>query len=304
MSQLALVVDDARKRGWLENQLVKASHYVLLSCDLEHLQRFHSELDEKPEIWLILLPAHRMEQALDYIASVSVAPTIVLDEWPDDNIALLRWQVQLMRKLGNALKPASSPTRGKGLDQVWLLGASLGGPEAVTAFLTALPADLPIAFIYVQHIEEAFDKALVTHLNRRTHYQASMFQGEARLEAGQLLIMAPEIRPRFLPFGRVIASTKGWQGQYRPCIDDIAGDLALQYRDKLGMIIFSGTCNDGEQGARDICHYGGQVWAQAPEECISGTMPEATLATGLVSVSGTVAKLAATLAYESRSVNT
>ncbi|HCS29159.1 MAG TPA: hypothetical protein DIW43_17000 [Spongiibacteraceae bacterium] len=300
MTQLALVVDDARKRGWLENQLVKASHYVLLSCDVEHLQRVHSELEEKPEIWLILLPAHRMEQALDYIGTVSVAPTIVLDEWPDDNVALMRWQVQLMRKLGTALAPERGAKRGSELKQVWLLGASLGGPEAVTTFLAALPADVPVAFVYVQHIEEAFDKALVTHLNRNTHFQASMFQGEARLEPGQVLIVAPEVRPRFLPFGRVIAAKKMWQGQYRPCIDDVAQDLALQYREKLGMIIFTGTCNDGEQAARDICHYGGQVWAQSPDECVSATMPEAAMATGLVEVSGTVAKLAETLAFECR----
>lgn len=300
MTQLALVVDDARKRGWLENQLVKASHYVLLSCDVEHLQRVHSELEETPEIWLILLPAHRMEQALDYIGTVSTAPTIVLDEWPDDNVALLRWQVQLMRKLGTALAPVCGVKRDSELKQVWLLGASLGGPEAVTTFLAALPADVPVAFVYVQHIEEAFDKALVTHLNRNTHFQVSMFQGETRLASGQVLIVAPEVRPRFLPFGRVIASKKLWQGQYRPCIDDVAQDLALQYREKLGMIIFSGTCNDGEQAARDICHYGGQVWAQSPDECVSATMPEAAMATGLVGVSGTVAKLAETLAFESR----
>lgn len=300
MAQLALVVDDARKRGWLENQLVKASHYVLLSCDIEHLPSVHSELEEAPEIWLILLPAHRMEPALDYIGTVSNAPIIVLDEWPDDNISLLRWQVQLMRKLNSALEPARKTGASGKLKQVWLLGASLGGPDAVTAFLSALPADLPDAFVYVQHIEEAFDKALVTHLNRNTHYQASMFQGEARLDAGQVLIVAPEVRPRFLPFGRVIASTKSWQGPYRPCIDDVALDLALQYREQLGMVIFSGTCNDGEQGTRDICHYGGQVWAQSPDECMSATMPEAALATGLVSVSGTVAKLATTLAFESR----
>jgi len=66
------------------------------------------------------------------------------------------------------------------------------------------------------------------------------------------------------------------------------------------MIIFTGTCNDGEQAARDICHYGGQVWAQSPDECVSATMPEAAMATGLVGVSGTVAKLAETLAFECR----
>ncbi len=299
MTQLALVIDDARKRSWLENQLVKASHYVLLSCDVDHLEGAHRDLQERPKIWLVLLPPHRIERALDYIAGVSQAPTIVLDEWPPDNVGLQHWQLQLMRKLDSTLAERQVSPQGEAR-QVWLLGASLGGPDAVTAFLAALPPEVPAAFVYVQHIEEAFDQALVTHINRNTHYRAGMFRGEARLESGQLLIVAPEIRPRFLPFGRVIASSKAWQGQFRPCIDDVARDLALQYRERLGMIIFSGTCKDGEQGTRDVCRYGGQVWVQAPQDCLDPTMPEAALATGLVSVNGGVHQLAATLAHESR----
>ncbi|MFT5033928.1 MAG: hypothetical protein ACI9OO_001864 [Bacteroidia bacterium] len=198
MAQLGLVVDDPRKRAWLENQLVKAPHYVSLSCDAEGLQRVHGDLEEPPEIWLLLLPAHRMEQALNYIGSVSNAPNIVLDEWPLDDVALLRWQVQLMGKLESAPRACKQAVAGEP-EYLWLLGASLGGPDGVTAFWSALPADVRATFIYVQHIEEAFDKALVTQVNRNTNYRAAIFQGEARLEPGQVLIVAPEVRPRFLP---------------------------------------------------------------------------------------------------------
>ena len=130
-----------------------------------------------------------------------------------------------------------------------------------------------------------------------------MFRDESRLQAGRVLIIAPETKPRFLPFGRVIASSKGWRSGYRPCIDEVAEVLVRQYREKLGLIVFSGTCNDGEQAARDVHLAGGRVWTQTVESCMNETMPEAANRTGVVSVSGTPAQLAATLTSRLRNDN-
>ncbi len=295
MSQLALVVDDARQRRWLENQLVKAHHYILLSCDAPRLEIVYPTLEEAPQAWLVLLTERQVERALDFIGRVSDAPALVLNEWPQEREAIARWQAQLMRKLDDTLLPTLNTQVAAQPNQIWLLAASLGGPEAVTAFLAALPGHLPVAFVYVQHIEEAFDQALVTHLNRRTPFKAFRFCGEARLQCGQVLVIAPETRPRFLPFFRVIAASRSWQGKYRPGIDEVAADLARQYRDKLGLIVFSGTCNDGELAAQLVSNMGGQVWTQSPESCMSDTMPKAANRTGVVSVSGTPSQLAATL---------
>ncbi|MBB3048402.1 chemosensory pili system protein ChpB (putative protein-glutamate methylesterase) [Litorivivens lipolytica] len=300
MTHLALVVDDVRQRHWLENQLVKASHYVLLSCSADELEAVHGGLEEEPQIWLVLLSAKRIERALGYISAVSSAPTLVLDDWPGERDHLVRWYTQLLGKLDAALLPRSAPSEVAELEQVWLLGASLGGPEAVTEFLAAVPVSLPVGFVYVQHIEEAFDKALSTQLQRKTPHNIAMFTGEARLRAGQVLIIAPETKPRFLPFGRVIASSKGWRSGYRPCIDEVAEGLVAQYRNRLGLLIFTGTCNDGEQAALRVRQAGGQVWTQAIETCVSDTMPEAVNRTGVVSVSGTPAQLAATLSSRLR----
>lgn len=49
---------------------------------------------------------------------------------------------------------------GEPAHQVWLLAASLGGPEAVKAFMDALPGGLPVGFVYAQHIEASFESAL------------------------------------------------------------------------------------------------------------------------------------------------
>ncbi|WP_372749949.1 chemotaxis protein CheB [Litorivivens sp.] len=300
MSQLALVVDDVRRRQWLENQLVKAAHYVLLSCDAPHLEILYPSLEEAPQAWLILLPERQVERALDYIGSVSSAPTLVLNEWPEDRDAHTRWLNQLMTKLNATLLPTLSPPVILPPQQIWLLAASLGGPEAVTEFLAALPGDLPVAFVYVQHIEEAFDQALVTHLNRQTPFEAFKFDGETRLGVGRILIVAPEKRPRFLPFQRVIPASKPWLGKFRPGIDEVAADLARLYRERLGLIVFSGTCNDGERAAVLVNRVGGQVWSQSPESCLIATMPEAANRTGVVGVSGTPRELAATLASRLR----
>lgn len=53
----------------------------------------------------------------------------------------------------------------------WVLGASLGGPQAVRQFLAAVKADLPVAFILAQHIGGNHISLLAEQLNRVTPFK-------------------------------------------------------------------------------------------------------------------------------------
>ena len=63
----------------------------------------------------------------------------------------------------NALK---SKPRHRIARNVWVLGASLGGPEAVKRFLRALPVDIPATFILTQHLGANFVALLAEQLDR------------------------------------------------------------------------------------------------------------------------------------------
>ena len=127
-------------------------------------------------------------------------------------------------------------------------------------------------------------------------YPLQQIRTEHSLVAGETLVVPADAQLRFLPFGQVIKTTKAWQGPYQPAIDQVVAELAKEYRKKLGVIVFSGTCNDGEIGCRVVKACGGQVWAQSPASCVSAAMPEAAINTGCVSFQGTPEELAQQLA--------
>jgi chemosensory pili system protein ChpB (putative protein-glutamate methylesterase) len=58
-------------------------------------------------------------------------------------------------------------------EHIWVLGASLGGPNAVKEFLDALPKGLPVGFVYAQYIDARFQKALIQTLSRLGYHHGA-----------------------------------------------------------------------------------------------------------------------------------
>jgi chemosensory pili system protein ChpB (putative protein-glutamate methylesterase) len=109
---------------------------------------------------------------------------------------------------------------------------------------------------------------------------------------GALAIVDPECRVRLDRERRLWVQPLPWGGRYRPSIDLVAESLALTYRDRAGMILFSGLGDDGVLGSQHLREQGGEVWVQEPRSCVAGAMPEAVLARGAVDYVGDVPALA------------
>lgn len=293
VSEIALIVDDRRQRLVLEQQLVCNQHYVSISCDSKSLSKSFQDHLDQPDAWVVLLNDTESERALSFIQEESASPCLVLDSMPDEESDVYeRWEGQWKEKLSNTLHPVIREELAAEPDHVYLLAASLGGPEAIVRFFKTLDRSLPIAFVYAQHIEESFELALQTSIKNVSQYSSRVFDGGGEIKTNEVLILSPEYRPRFLPFGNVIKSKKKWSMPYSPCINDVGTDLANRYRSKLTMIVFTGTCDDGSIAARVIKDQGGDVWVQSSSTCISPNMPEAATATNTVSFIGSPEQLA------------
>lgn len=248
-----------------------------------------------PDAWLLDATASDDDELLVQIADSDV-PFLILDDEPPlqqaDELAM--WQRRLLDKVEELCGSVGRlRLREPAPVAVWVLAASTGGPEAINEFLDALAPDLPVAFVYAQHIEAPFDAVLTASLARRyRHYPAVLGEGEQLLRRGQVLVVPVSTQLRFLPFNRVVASRHPWQGQYQPAIDQVVAEVARLYQNRCGVIVFSGLCDDGAFGCRRVRAVGGSVWIQTPDSCISPDMPNAALATGTVSHRGTPAELA------------
>jgi chemotaxis response regulator CheB len=179
---------------------------------------------------------------------------------------------------------------------LWVLGASLGGPAALKRFFTALNQPLPICFLLAQHIDAHFLPVLGKILEQANpFYPVQVLVRPGLIEPGSLLLAPIEKRLRFLDAGQIVHGSKTWTPPYSPCIDDVLTDVAIAYPGQVHAIVFSGMGEDGVNGASAVANCRGDVWVQDADSCASSVMPDAIDKAGLARFRATPEELAARL---------
>lgn len=307
--RIGLVAESDLDRHLLAGLLDEAGYDLTLSLNTTRLASRLAEtdavpLDEQIDAWLLDLGEQHIQQALDLLAEHSNLPLLVNDEIPSpqDTDAHQYWKRRLIEKLeliavpGGDRSGRSSDELPAELERIWVLAASFGGPEAVKQFLGALPPSLPLAMVYGQHIDRNFDRVLASAIGANRNYIVRLLRGRSQLIQGEVAVIPADHQVRFLTRGEAVETRRSWTGPYQPALDQIISELARLYRDRLGVIVFSGMCNDGEIGCRVAKACGSTVWVQSPESCMSDDMPNAALSTGSVSFQGDPIALAKALA--------
>lgn len=178
---------------------------------------------------------------------------------------------------------------------VWVLGASLGGPQALKEFLTHLPDQLPIGFVIAQHIGKPFVPLLAEQLARVTRLRVQPAEAGRTLRMREVVVVPVDRRFALAEDGRVELRDEPIRGPYKPCIDEVMEEVARHYGQHCNAIVFSGMGEDGALGALAVTDAGGQVWAQSADSCVISSMPDATRRRGVVRFSGTPQELATQL---------
>lgn len=294
---IAIASDSLQQRTNLRKVMEQSGLKVVLS---EPLTRLFLRKLEKTRAEVLLLDMHD-DQPHDEELLHEVLDTVTIPIIFNDVTALMvnepaknpKWHLSLMRKIAEstgltefAIAEPSAPAYGETravppvkfahqlARNVWLLGASLGGPEALKRFLRALPADIPAAFIVAQHLGANFVGLLAEQLDRVTKLNV-MVPKEGHLFQHQDVIITP-VGERLLinPIGNVEFAELPEGSSYSPSIDLAISDVADRYGEKAGVIIFSGMGDDGKSGCRHMHARGGQVWVQTAESCVVSSMPD------------------------------
>ncbi len=207
------------------------------------------------------------------------------------------------RSAGEGEGPATlarplTPGHAEGSPRVWALGASLGGPDALTRFLGGLPAAVEAGFILAQHMGPGMLPLLVEQLGRDAALPVRAASPGERLRMGEVLVVPVDRSFRLTPAGEIQLAAEPAAGSLRPSIDDVFATVGECYGAGAGAIVFSGMGQDGLRGARVLRDHGGLVWAQDSASAAIGSMPDAVRRAGLVSRSGTPEELARQLVAE------
>ena len=159
------------------------------------------------------------------------------------------------------------------------IGASTGGPPALTQVLSALPAAFPLPVLVVQHIASGFSEALVNWLDRRLGLPVGFATDGARAEPG--IWFAPDDVHLCLDASmRFVLDGHQTRGVHRPSVDMLLESLAASLGDRAVGVVLTGMGRDGADGVHAMRRAGGLVIAQDEHTSAVFGMPRAAIESG------------------------
>jgi two-component system chemotaxis response regulator CheB len=186
------------------------------------------------------------------------------------------------------LPPPAPPTprkEGPAPPRLVAIGASTGGPPAISRVLCHVDATLPLGVVVTQHMPVKFTKAFAERLDRTTPWNVREAEPGDVLTAGTVLV-APggaSIGMR-LENGSLKIDLVGQRAEdrYVPSVDHMLISAAQAMGNNLMAVVLTGMGGDGGRGVRAVKAQGGRVIAEAPETAVIFGMPQEAIATGAV----------------------
>ncbi len=327
--RVAVVADTSLQRHILQQFLLKQGYQVVLNSDPQHLDLDVLQTCET-DLWLYGMASANDDDCivLDYFLGEATVPVLFgegsapersSEDYPRWERSLLNKIMHLTRHLGVvqainevplvAMKNAiaeqpielpqcfanNSAVPGQQAKYVWLLAASMGGPQAIKAFLDVLPKGLPLGFIYAQHIDPHFESSLPQAVGRHSEWSVRLFSEHPCVREGEVVIAPIQHELKFSTDGSMQALETPWEGPYSPSIEQMMCNLAQHYGKNCGVIIFSGMGSDGSFAAEYVQQQGAPVWTQNADSCACSSMPDSIRSAGFSSLSATPKGLAQAL---------
>lgn len=172
--------------------------------------------------------------------------------------------------------------------QLLAIGTSTGGPVALQAVLTKLPATFPHPIVLVQHMPGTFTTAFAARLDGLCQIRVKEAQDGDVLRPGHAYL-APGGRQMIFEGRPGAARLRILDGNdkvnYKPCVDITFASAAKVYGGKVLAVVLTGMGADGRDGARLLKEQGGSIWAQDEETCVVYGMPQAVAKAGIASES-------------------
>jgi two-component system chemotaxis response regulator CheB len=141
------------------------------------------------------------------------------------------------------------------------MAASTGGPAALATILGALPSDLPVPVLVVQHIATGFEQGLVKWLQRASPLNVCLASSGLHPRPGDAIV-APSDRHLALSNGAIVLDGGVSVDGHRPSATRLFGSVAAGYGASAMGVVLTGMGSDGARGLRELKDAGGYVVAQ------------------------------------------
>jgi two-component system chemotaxis response regulator CheB len=200
-----------------------------------------------------------------------------------------------MRALLEALSPEpQAPTAARPTPRLLIppappkvvgIGSSTGGPAALATIIPALPRDLPVPVLVVQHMPPIFTASLAEMLARKSALRVVEAADGDALAPG-VVYLAPggrQLRVRVANAQSFVELTDDPPEHHcRPAVDYLFRSLAQGFRDAAMGVILTGMGKDGTLGLRLMKRHGSYVIGQNAASCTVYGMPREAMEAGVV----------------------
>ena len=314
-ARIAVIADTSLQRHVLQQALAGGGYQVVLNSDPARIEEGDLAGFET-DLWLVDLAQSEDSPLVDTLLEQATAPVLFGEGHAPERHSehYPRWERSLFSKLKRLvgdpteavgptlqalLEEAQRPGRvelpgvladtpllaGEPAKQVWLLAASMGGPAAVKSFLDALPGGLPLGFIYAQHIDASFEQVLPQAVGRHSQWHVNAAREADSVRCGEVIVVPISHELGFASNGEMSIAEHGWPEPYSPSIDQVMLNLAQQFGEHCGVIVFSGMGSDGSAAAAYVKRQGAPIWTQRADSCACPSMPDSLREAGYSSLS-------------------
>ena len=149
----------------------------------------------------------------------------------------------------------------------------------------ALPDNLPVAFIVVQHMPPNFTESYAVRLNQYSHLTVRHAKDGDVIEPGVVYIAPGGFQTKVVKKSALESCLVIEKGPvdaiYKPSVDISFKSIAESFPGRAIGVILTGMGSDGAEGMKAIKDTGGKTLAQDEESCVVYGMPKSVIDSGI-----------------------
>ena len=222
-------------------------------------------------------------QAMSYGALDAVTTPVVNTGDPDAGADDLILKIKLVQAAAEAttLQLAAKRSQNTTLDScveamgLVAIGASSGGPQAITRVLSQMSADLPVAVVVIQHVDEKFAPRFVDWLKGHLGRPVMRAIEGGKLCQGCIYVAVTSDHLILNADRRLVYTTIPEDYPYRPSVDVFFNSVVENWHLPASGVLLTGMGADGAMGLRRMRENGFYTVSQDCESSAVYGMPKA-----------------------------
>ncbi|MFK8012893.1 MAG: chemotaxis protein CheB [Marinicellaceae bacterium] len=221
------------------------------------------------------------DQLLDYLfdnkSNIIINEALISNNYT--GVKRQSWERHLLNKVDSNLSTLPDITKNETFDKmsvdlseigakhVWILAASIGGPEALQEFLSEIGKVEGFVFIIIQHIDKEFLPLMAKQLSSASQIQLDVPVSGMKISVPTCLLYPVDEYIEFHKTGTIELVAQNEVFAFTPCIDATTEKL-IKNINNINMAVFSGMSTDGIIAANLIKKAGGKVITQIESSCV------------------------------------